>query len=83
LFGATTDVVFGHTAPTIVNYSVEKGFSLIVMGTHGRCGLAHMFMGSVAEQVIRAASCPVLTVHAAPKLLSVPAGDRGLTCTSG
>jgi universal stress protein A len=80
LFGATTEVVFGHTAPTIVNYAAEKGFSLIVMGTHGRSRLAHLFMGGVAEHVIRAASCPVLSVHAAPKLLSVPAGDCGLTC---
>jgi nucleotide-binding universal stress UspA family protein len=33
------------------------------MGTHGRSGLAHVFMGSVAERVVRLASCPVLTVR--------------------
>jgi len=34
-----------------------------VMGTHGRTGLAHLLMGSVAEQVVRTAPCPVLTVR--------------------
>jgi nucleotide-binding universal stress UspA family protein len=33
------------------------------MGTHGRSGLSHLFMGSVAERVIRSATCPVLTVR--------------------
>ena len=37
---------------------------LIVMGTHGRRGLTHMFLGSVAEKVVRLAPCPVLTVKA-------------------
>jgi len=35
---------------------------LIVMGTHGRTGLRHLLMGSVAEQVVRKAPCPVLTL---------------------
>jgi universal stress protein A len=37
---------------------------LIVMGTHGRTGLAHVFLGSVAERTLRTAPCPVLTVQA-------------------
>lgn len=37
---------------------------LIVMGTHGRTGLAHVFLGSVAERTLRTAHCPVLTVQA-------------------
>jgi nucleotide-binding universal stress UspA family protein len=37
---------------------------LIVMGTHGRSGLSHLFLGSVAEEVVRKAECPVLVVHA-------------------
>jgi nucleotide-binding universal stress UspA family protein len=37
---------------------------LIVMGTHGRQGLAHALLGSVAEKIVRTAPCPVLTVHA-------------------
>lgn len=53
----------GRPAPTIVEYAKAGGFDLIVMGTHGRTGLPHLFMGSVAEQVLRAASCPVLTVR--------------------
>jgi hypothetical protein len=38
---------------------------LIIMGTHGRTGIAHALMGSVAEQVLRVAPCPVLLVRAA------------------
>ena len=40
---------------------------LIVMGTHGRTGLAHTFLGSVAERTLRTAPCPVLTVQAREK----------------
>jgi nucleotide-binding universal stress UspA family protein len=43
----------------------ELGADLIVMGTHGRTGLAHVFLGSVAERTLRRARCPVLTVQAA------------------
>jgi nucleotide-binding universal stress UspA family protein len=41
---------------------LSKQVDLIVMGTHGRTGLPHLLMGSVAERVVRTASCPVLTV---------------------
>ena len=41
----------------------KERFDLIVMGTHGRKGLARMMVGSVAERVIREAPCPVLTVR--------------------
>jgi nucleotide-binding universal stress UspA family protein len=47
----------------IVQYAKTKGVDVIVMGTHGRSGLAHVFMGSVAERVVRLAPCPVLTVR--------------------
>ena len=40
-----------------------RGFDLIVMGTHGRKGLRRMLLGSVTEAVLRAAPCPVLTIH--------------------
>ncbi len=42
----------------------DCGADVIVLGTHGRTGLTHVFLGSVAEHVVRAATVPVLTVHA-------------------
>jgi nucleotide-binding universal stress UspA family protein len=47
----------------IVRYAAENNIDLIVMGTHGRGGLAHVLLGSVAEKVVRKAGCPVLTVR--------------------
>lgn len=58
-----TIVTVGVPAQEIVNASNEKGVDLIVMGTHGRTGIAHVVMGSVAENVTRKAVCPVLTVR--------------------
>jgi nucleotide-binding universal stress UspA family protein len=58
------DVVHGPIGTTIESYARDNRFDLIVMGTHGRKGLAHLLMGSVAESVIRTAPCPVLTVKA-------------------
>jgi nucleotide-binding universal stress UspA family protein len=52
----------GDPAREIVRYSRDMGFDLIVMGTHGRTGLERMLMGSVAEKVLRGASCSVLVV---------------------
>jgi nucleotide-binding universal stress UspA family protein len=42
---------------------LSPGFDLIVMGTHGRTGLKHALMGSVAEKIVRTSPCPVLTVR--------------------
>jgi hypothetical protein len=48
-----------------VDYAADNQFDLIVMGTHGRTGMAHLLIGSVAERVVRTAGCPVLaTQHA-------------------
>ena len=47
----------------IVAYAADHHVDLIVMGTHGRGSVAHLFMGSVAERVVRRAPCPVLTVR--------------------
>lgn len=58
-----TDVAVGPAATTIAETAREQQCDLIVMGTHGRTGLAHLFMGSVAERVTRLAPCPVLTVR--------------------
>ena len=59
----TSEIVWGAPYPTIVALADEGGFDLIAMGTHGRTGLSHLVMGSVAEKVIRHAKCPVLTVR--------------------
>jgi nucleotide-binding universal stress UspA family protein len=61
---AKTAVLSGRPAQAIVEHAEAGGFDLIVMGTHGRTGLSHVMMGSVAERVVRRAPCPVLTVHA-------------------
>lgn len=47
----------------IVNYAKEIGAELIVIATHGRTGLLHNLLGSVAEKVIRYAKCPVLVIN--------------------
>ena len=57
----------GMLSEQIVSYAAEKDMSMIVMGTHGRSGLAHMVVGSVAEGVVRRAACPVLTVRPKPE----------------
>jgi nucleotide-binding universal stress UspA family protein len=43
--------------------AARDGFDLIAMGTHGRTGVVHLYLGSVAEKVVRHATCPVLTVR--------------------
>lgn len=53
----------GRPGATIVRRAEEIQADLIVMGTHGRSGLTHMLLGSVAEHVVRAASCSVLTIR--------------------
>jgi nucleotide-binding universal stress UspA family protein len=58
----TTKIIEGSAAVDITNRARETGADLIVVGTHGRTGLAHVVLGSVAERVVRRSSCPVLTV---------------------
>jgi nucleotide-binding universal stress UspA family protein len=53
----------GIVASEIVTTAQQESFDLIVMGTHGRSGLQHALLGSVAEKVLRKAHCPVLTVR--------------------
>jgi nucleotide-binding universal stress UspA family protein len=50
-------------ANEILRYARSADIDLIVMGTHGRTGLARVVLGSVAETVVRTAPCPVLTLH--------------------
>ena len=53
----------GHPFVEIIRYAKDQTIDLIVMGTHGRTGISHLLMGSVAENVVRKSSCPVLTVR--------------------
>jgi nucleotide-binding universal stress UspA family protein len=54
-----------HPADSIVGYARTAEIGLIVMGTHGRTAVERLFLGSVAERVMRTAPCPVLTVRGA------------------
>jgi universal stress protein A len=63
----SSEIASGPSARTIVEIAESHGIDLIVMGTHGRTGLAHALIGSVAERVVRSAPCPVLTLHAMPE----------------
>jgi len=56
-------VASGAAAFELLNYAKRAGADLIVLGTHGRRGIAHFLMGSVAETVLRESSIPVLVVH--------------------
>jgi nucleotide-binding universal stress UspA family protein len=58
--GATTEQ--GTPSRAIIDAARSGGFDLVVLGTHGRTGLAHAFIGSVAERVIRHGTVPVLTL---------------------
>lgn len=70
-----TTVQVGAVAPGIVEHAAATGADLIVMATHGRTGLTHVVLGSVAERVVRTAACPVLTIraHAAAGAAEAPA----------
>jgi universal stress protein A len=53
----------GSASQSITDTANSDRADLIIMATHGRTGLAHMFLGSVTEKVVRTAACPVLTVR--------------------
>ena len=59
-------LVEGDACEAILRVAKNRHCDLIVMGTHGRTGLDRIVLGSVAEQVLRRAPCPVLTVRAPP-----------------
>ena len=52
-----------NPAEAICDFARANGCDLIAISTHGRSGVARLLMGSIAERVVRGASCPVLTVH--------------------
>ena len=67
-FAAVADVAIaikaeGNAAHAICDYATKHGVDLIVVGTQGRSGLAHLLIGSVAERVVRHAHCPVLAMR--------------------
>ena len=79
---ATIDVVVGKPAPAIAGEAEKRGTDLIVMGTHGRSGLAHLVLGSVAETVLRTAPCPVLTVRDTWRTAGALAASSGMRTAS-
>lgn len=63
---ASAECAVGDAAETIVKRAAQIHADLIVMGTRGRTGIAHLLLGSVAEHVVRTAQCPVVTVRHSP-----------------
>ncbi len=61
--GVNRAVIVGNPFDAILRYADQHHVDLIVIGTHGRTGLAHVLLGSVTERVVRTAPCPVLTVR--------------------
>jgi nucleotide-binding universal stress UspA family protein len=59
----SSEVRHGTPAESICAATIDYGADLVVMSTHGRSGLSHLLMGSVAEQVIRTSRCPVLVLR--------------------
>lgn len=57
-----THLMEGEPAGAIVDFARQAGAELIVIGSHGRTGLTRLLMGSIAEQVVRKAACPVFTI---------------------
>ena len=53
----------GYVAQSLLERLKDGAYDLVVMGTHGRTGISHWLLGSVAERVVRLAPCPVLTVR--------------------
>lgn len=65
----------GYVAHSVVRRIEQGHYDLVVMGTHGRTGLSHLLLGSVAERVVRLSPTPVLTVRV-PKELEKAAADE-------
>jgi universal stress protein A len=63
----------GTSAQAIMDTAGAQAIDLIIMGTHGRTGLTHVLLGSVAEHVVRAAPCPVLVMRKTMDVLETPA----------
>ena len=67
----------GAPYDVILRVADEKKCDLIVMGTHGRSGVSHLLLGSVAEKIVRGATCPVLTIRGSEaKKRTAPASKK-------
>lgn len=58
-----TAALWGSPVDTVLEYAQREPIDLIVISTHGRTGLSHVLLGSVAESIVRNAPCPVLTLR--------------------
>ena len=65
-------VVQGIPFVEIIKTAKDNEVDMLVLGTHGRTGLAHMMLGSVSEKVVRKAPCPVLTVRSPNQKFVMP-----------
>jgi nucleotide-binding universal stress UspA family protein len=76
-----TAITMGSPVPEICSFAAKKDVNLIITSTHGLSGLKHVSTGSIAEQVVRHASCPVLVVPSHPKirLAKLPKSGRRKT----
>jgi universal stress protein A len=72
---ATTELAVGRAARVIVEAATTRGTDLIVIGTHGRSGFAHLMLGSVTERVVRTAPCPVLAVRDTSRIAGTIAAE--------
>ena len=72
----TFEVVVGSPARAIAKTATSRASGLIVMGTHGRGAIAHLLLGSVAEQVVRIAPCAVLTVRDTSRIADILAAEQ-------
>jgi nucleotide-binding universal stress UspA family protein len=73
-------LITGVPGPAIVELAQQEDVGLIVMATHGRTGLTRTLMGSVAEEVVRKAKCPVLTIK--PAAHAVAASRSAAICAA-
>lgn len=62
----------GIPSVEIIKTAKDNQIDIIIMGTHGRTGLEHILIGSVAERVIRSAPCPVLSIRLPKQVFSMP-----------
>lgn len=78
----TTALLDGRAGREIVRYARDRGMDIIVIGTHGRTGLSHAILGSVAESVVRLAPCMVLSVPTALSERAAPVAVEAMLSTS-